>query len=150
MALNYEDLQRMTWEDIPTVTTLPDGWWRLRARSASFKEARDADGSASVIVVYTPVSAVDVDESQLDAVDFDPSDKKIFHRFWIEGASDLRAVEAHFELLGVSVPKGGSIVDAFKSVKGQEIEGYLETRTFTRANGQESSDNNIVEFRVIG
>jgi hypothetical protein len=150
---DYLDIAQTSWDEIPEVQTLPNGTYRLKARSASFKEPKEEGKNGSVLIVYTPTMAMDdVDEDQLaelakDGNEYDLANNTIFHRIWIERPTDWKTVQKHIAKHGVDL-KNKSLQEGLEALKGSEVLAYLSSRTFTDGAGETKEENVASQFAV--
>lgn len=150
MSENYEDILSMSWDQIPVVKLLPVGSYLLRSRSASFQPAKEAGKNASVMFVYTvkePMDDVKTEELADLGEGYDLDANRIFKRFYIETAADWDQVRKH--LVKHQVELTGSILETLKTVKGHEVIGYLEQRSFVNAAGEAQQNNEAVTFAPV-
>lgn len=131
---DYIDIANTSWDEIPEKVLLPEGTWRLKLRSASFKEPKTENGKATVTFVYEPTMAMDdVDDEKLRAMgeDYDLGNNPIFYTIWLERQTDWHKVKDHINKHGVEA--SGNIQATFKSLRGREVLAFIGTRRFTPA-----------------
>lgn len=146
----YENLLNQRFDAFPDPKPLPVGSWLLKLRNASYKPG-NGEQNAKFIFVYQPKEPMDdVDDAQLAELgpDYDVSSNQLFKNFFVESASDVAAVRRHVAKHGVDV-EGKTIEDALKAIKGAEIIGYLQQRTFTDRAGEVRTDNDIQSFVAV-
>lgn len=149
-ATDYSDILKRTKEDIPQQKNLPVGTWRLRCTNAVYNPPK-GDSKPTVLFVYEARQAMDdVAPEEISALgeDYDIGEKQIFHRIWIERASDFNRVVSHLEKHGVDC---GSqpLEDAITAAKGSEVIAYLELDSFKTRAGDEITDNKPSQFTPV-
>ena len=144
----YEDILALTWGNIPEPKTLPDGSWELKPRNASYQPGGEGkDGR--VVFFYTPVEPMeDVNLGDLKALEgYDVSDSDVSATFWIEKKKDWDAVRTHLSLHGVDVSDDTPLPVSLKAFrKGNNVVGYVTTRSFVASTGQTITQNVANQF----
>jgi hypothetical protein len=152
MSDNYEDILSQSWDNIPVPKALPVGSYLLKAGSASFQPAKDADKSPSVLFVHSPKEAMDdVDREALEGLgeNYDIAGNRLFTRIFIETAADWDKVRNLVKKHGVDVA-GKSIQDTLKAVRGREIIGYVDQNTYEdKTTGELRTGNNTKGFVAV-
>lgn len=146
----YEDLADMGWDDIPEPKLLPVGSWRLKARNATYKEGK-GDSNPYFMFVYVPSAPLDdVDADKLIELgaDYDVSNNRIFHRMWVETASDFDAVRKHLAKHGIEL-EGKSVKETLAAFKGTEVIGAIGIKVFTDRSNEERQENVVEAFAPI-
>lgn len=148
---DYSDILKRTKADIPQQKNLPRGTWLLHCTNGSYQPAKGPDSKPMVTFVYEAKQAMDdVNPDEITALgeDYDISEKQVFHKFWIERASDFNRVIAHLEKHGVDCDNQ-PLEDAIKAAKGTEVLAYLELDNFKTRAGEEVTDNKASNFTPV-
>lgn len=148
---DYADILQGSWDNIPEVATLPDGSWLLKGRNATFQAPRDADKSPVVLFVYEPKEPMDdVDAEELEKLggDYDFSSNRIFVRFYVETNADWDRIRAHLLKHKID-PKGKSIEETLKAVRGAEVIAHLKTETYQNNAGDMVTQNKADGFLPV-
>jgi hypothetical protein len=142
MSESYQSILNRQWEDVQDEKTLPSGTFRLKCRSAMFKEARE-EGQKDFFQFIHQVEAPtdDVDVSQLEELgeNYDLHINRVFTKVFYETDADMRSVKAILKAHGVE-PKG-SIPETLKAMKGREALGFLGVDNYTDNAGQARTKN---------
>lgn len=149
---DYEAILNASFNEIPEVKTLPDGSWKLKARSAKFMPPKEEGNNPLVLFVYSAVEPMDdVNQEDLTALgdDYDYSGNSIFTRFYVESKADWDKVRKHIEKHGVDVTTDEPVNEVLKGVKGTEVIAYLKSRSFTNSAGQPSEENTATNFAPV-
>lgn len=148
---DYADIANLSWDEIQAPALLPVGSYLLKSRNASYQPSKEEGKSPTVMFVYQPKEAMeDVKSDELDELgaDYDISENKIFHRFYIEDGSSWDVVRKHLEKHGVTVE--GGVLETLKKFKGTEVVAYLDQRSFTnKTTGAVVTQNVATEFAPV-
>jgi hypothetical protein len=144
---NYNDLMKTAWKDIPVAQVLPNGTWKLRCKSASYKPAREEGKADTVLIVYEAIEPMeDVSEDALAELgaDYDYTMKPIFHRVWIKESQDMDRFRTLLAKHAIDTNDYENGIEAMKALKGTEVKGYLTQSTY-----KDKTENTISSFNLI-
>ena len=149
MQTDYSAILKRSWAEIPKPKLLPEGSWRLKVRTASFKPPAEEGKNPHVMIVYEPKEPMqDVPEEALDDLgeEYPLHENRIFHRHWLETGADydrLRELIIQHE-----VDLGANLEESLKTLKGGEIVGFVKVRQFVGRNGP-AEENVISAFTKV-
>lgn len=150
MTESYGSILNRQWEDVQDEKTLPTGTFRLKCRSAAFKEAR-AEGQKDYFQFIHQVETAtdDVDISQLEELGdgYDLHINRVFTKVFYETDADMRVVKAILAAHGIE-PKG-SIPETLKAMKNREAMGFLAVDHFTDNAGQARTKNVVKAWAQV-
>lgn len=136
------------WDDMPEEQLLPVGSYLLSVRNLAYVPPKDS-GNGKVIAFFIPKAAKDdVDEDALAELGagYDITQNEVTATFWIERNRDWQPVRDLLKAAGVDMEGGLSIKESFKAARKGEVVGYVDTRSFTRANGETVTQNVATQF----
>jgi hypothetical protein len=139
-----------TWDDFPEEQTLPEGTWRLVGRNAAYMPPRDEGQNGKVVFFFIPKDAKeDVDADALAALgpDYDVTENEVTTTIWIERNRDWANVKSVLAALGVDTD-GKTLKEQFKGVRGAEVDAYVTTRSYNRADGSTVTQNVANQFQA--
>ena len=149
MQTDYSAILKRSWAEIPKPKKLPEGSWRFKVRSATFKAPADEGKNPYVMIVYEPKEAMsDVPEDALEEMgeDYPLHENRVFHRFWLENGADQDRFRDLVLLHDVEL--GADLEESLKNLKGAEVVGYTRVREFVGRNGPDS-ENVISAFTKV-
>jgi len=150
---NDEDLGNIldrSWDDMPEVQLLPNGTYTLAVRNIAYMAPKDAGQNGKVVAFFIPKTPLsDVDEDKLAGLgaDYDITENEVTATFWIERNRDWQPVKDLLKALGVDTD-GQTFKESFKAARKKEVNGYVDTRSYTGRNGTVTS-NVATAFQAV-
>lgn len=150
MSESYGSILNRQWEDVQDEKTLPSGTFRLKCRSAAFKEPRE-EGQKSYFqfIHQVETAADDVDVSQLEELGdgYDLHINRVFTKVFYETDADMRSVKAILKAHGIDAK--GSIPETLAAMKNKEAMGFLGVDHFTDSAGQARTKNVVKAWSPV-
>lgn len=157
---NYSDLLNTQWDEIPKPKTWPAGSYRLKVsgapRESSFED-KNGDTWQKLSIFHKHVEPMaDVNEDELQGMgDYDFGADVIVREFLYRTKRDLDKVRKALVAYGFAFTddgketEGRSMVALLGELKGREIIGYVEPRSYTDRNGQVQETNNLTAVTAV-